>query len=135
VNVLLVFTRKSTADMFWYFTSMTTFTVVILVSVSQCTADIQELRASWMARKTVPTSYLTLERYSKIRCAEKCYAEGKQGKCKIAAFNKATKTCRLSMDSHPDAVDISDDSSGVYILPQGILDEVLQCPCQLCSIF
>jgi len=121
--------------MFWYFTSMTTFTVVILVSVSQCTADIQELRASWMARKTVPTSYLTLERYSKIRCAEKCYAEGKQGKCKIAAFNKATKTCRLSMDSHQDAVDISDDSSGVYILPQGILDEVLQCPCQLCSIF
>ena len=135
MNVLCVVTRTSTADMIWYFTSMTTFTVVILVSVSQCTADIQELRASWMARKTVPTSYLTLERYSKIRCAERCYADGKQGKCKIAAFNKSTKTCRLSMGSQPDVMDISDDSSGVYILPQGILDNVLQCPSKLFCIF
>jgi len=68
-----------------------------------------------MTGKTVATSYLTLERYSKIRCVEKCNAEGKHGRCIVAAFNKATKVCRLSMDSQQDVVDTPDDSSGVYI--------------------
>ena len=83
-----------------------------------------------MPRKTVATSYLTLERYSHMRCVEKCYAEGKQGRCTIAAFNKASSSCRLSMDSEQDVVDTQDDSSSVYILQhqppvviQGILDK------------
>jgi len=100
--------------MFWNFKLMAAFAVVIVLTVSQCNANFQEFRASLMPRKTVATSYLTLERYSHMRCVEKCYAEGKQGRCTIAAFNKATRSCRLSMDSQCDILDTSDDSSGVY---------------------
>jgi len=78
-----------------------------------------------MTKKTVATSYLTIERYSNIRCVEKCYAEKRQGRCTIAAFNKASSSCRLSMDSEQDVVDAPDDWSGIYIFqhePQGSLD-------------
>jgi len=104
--------------MFWNFTLMAAFAVVIFVSVSQCNANFQEFKASLMPRKTVATSYLTLERYSHIRCVEKCYTEGKQGRCTIAAFNTATRSCRLSMDSEQDVVDTPDDSNIVFILQQ-----------------
>jgi len=116
--------------MFWNFKLMAAFAVVIVLTVSQCNANFQEIRASLMPRKTVATSYLTLKRYSRMRCAEKCYAEGKQGRRTIAAFNKASSSCRLSMDSEQDVVDIPDDSSAVYIIQhespvvtQGILDD------------
>jgi len=86
-------------------------------------------------KETVATSYLTLERYSNIRCVEKCYAENKQGRCTIAAFNSATMSCRLRMDSQQDVVHVPDDSSGVYILQhdppvvsQGIADNHLTMP-------
>jgi len=102
--------------MFWNFKFKTAFAVVIVLTVSQCNANFQEFRASF--GKTVATSYLTLERYSNIRCVEKCYEEGKQGRCTIAAFNTASMSCRLSMDSEQDVVDTPDDSNMVYILQQ-----------------
>jgi len=71
--------------------------------------------ASNVKGKTVATSYLTSQSLSKIRCVEKSYKEGKQGKCIVAGYNKASKICRLSMDSVEDLLDIANDSSGVFI--------------------
>jgi len=116
------------ADMFWYLRLLATFVVVILVTVPQSLADIQDFKATFVKQKTITSSYLTVERYSKIQCVEKCYKEGKEGRCSIAAYNKATRSCRLSMDSQLDLLDTSDDSSGVYIYheplvtTQGIFD-------------
>ena len=116
--------------MFRNFKLMSALAVLILAKGFQCKADFQEFRALFPLRKTVATSYLTLERYSNKRCVEKCYAESKQGRCTIAAFNTATMSCRLSMDSQQDVVHVPDDSSGVYIfqhdppvVSQGIADD------------
>jgi len=112
------------ANMLWNFKDLAAFAVVILVTVSQCNADFQECRATWITKKTVATSYLTLERFSNMRCLEKCYSENRQGRCNIAAFNSASMACHLSMDSEQDIVDISDGSSGVYVFGlQGNLDD------------
>ena len=105
------------ADMFRHFKTVATFAVVFLVTVSKTHADIVEFMANFQKGKTVATSYQTLERFSKVQCAEKCYKEGKKGRCRIAGYNKDTKICRLSMDSQQ-VLDIADDSSGVFIYQQ-----------------
>jgi len=104
--------------MFWYLKASVTFVVVILATVSESRADLQEFLASFKKGKTVTASYQTLERFSKVQCADKCYQEGKLGRCRIAGYNKNTKVCRLSMDSQCDILDIADDSSGVFIYQQ-----------------
>ena len=101
--------------MCWYIKTVALFTVVILSIIALSHADFQDFFATFLKRKTVATSYLTLERFSKVQCAEKCYKEGKQGRCRIAGYNKGSKVCRLSMDSQQDVLDIADDSSGVFI--------------------
>jgi len=106
------------AEMIWNFKLMAAVTVVIVATVFLTYADIEEFMVTFLKRKTVATSYLTLERFSKVQCAEKCYKEGKQGRCRIAGYNKDTKTCRLSMDSQQDVLDFPDDSSGVFIYQQ-----------------
>ena len=115
--------------MFWYLRSLATFVVVILFTFSQSLAEIQDFKATFLKRKTITSSYLTVERYSKIQCVEKCYKEGKEGRCSIAEYNEATRSCRLSMDSQFDLLDTSDDWNGVYIYQeplvttQGILED------------
>jgi len=112
--------------MSWYFTTMATFVVVILVAVSLSYAEIADYKANFVKGKTVATSYLTVERYSKVQCVEKCYREGMEGRCSIAEYSKATRSCKLSMDSQYDVLDTSDDSSGVLIYPvtiPGIVDD------------
>ena len=112
--------------MSWYLKTMATFVVVVLVTISLSNAEIQDFKANFMKGKTVATSYLTVERYSKIQCVEKCYKEGKEGRCTIAEYSKATRSCKLSMDSQNDVLDTFDDSSGVFIYPvQGILRDML----------
>jgi len=103
--------------MFWIFKLMAQFAVIILATVSLSNADLQEFFATRLKGKTVATSYLTLKRLSQVRCAEKCYNEGR---CRIAGYNKVTKVCRLSNDSQQDVLDIADDSSSVFIYQQGI---------------
>ena len=49
---------------------------------------------------------------------EKCFEEGKKGACSVAGYNKATKVCYLSTDSEDEVVDVADELSGVFILPQ-----------------
>jgi len=100
---------------------MTTFVVVILVTVSLSYAEIQDFKATFMKGKTVATSYLTVERYSKVQCVEKCYKEGKEGRCSIAEYSKATRSCRLSLDSQYDLLDTYDDSSGVYVYQEPLV--------------
>jgi len=107
--------------MSWYFKTMTTFVVVILVTFSLSYAEIQDFKATFMKGKTVATSYLTVERYSKVQCVEKCYKEGKEGRCSIAEYSKATRSCRLSTDSQFDLLDTSDDSNGVYIYQEPLV--------------
>lgn len=97
-----------------YFQTVATFAVVSIVAFSQSLAELQDFEATFMKRKTV-NSYLTIKRYSKIQCAEKCFKERKQGRCSIAAYDKASKSCRLSMGTLQDVVDTLDDSSGVFI--------------------
>jgi len=112
--------------MSWYFTTMATFVVVILVAVSLSYAEIADYKANFVKGKTVATSYLTVERYSKVQCVEKCYREGKEGRCSIAEYSKATRSCKLSMDSQFDILDSPDDSSGIFIYPvtiQGIVED------------
>ena len=49
-----------------------------------------------------------------------------EGRCSIAEYSKATRSCKLSMDSQYDVLDTSDDSSGVLIYPvtiPGIVDD------------
>ena len=106
------------AKMFWHIKTVATYTVVILATVSLSHADLQDFVATFFKGKTVATSYLTHERRSKVQCAEKCYNERKQGRCRIAGYNKGTKICHLSMDCPYDVFDIADDSSGVFIYQQ-----------------
>jgi len=104
--------------MLCYLTTVATLAVVILATVSKSNADFQEFIATFEKGKTVATSYLTIERISKVQCADKCYKEGKQGRCRIAGYNKNTKVCRLSIDSQCDVLDIADDHNGVFIYQQ-----------------
>jgi len=104
-----------------YLKTFATFAVVILATVSKSNAELQDYIATFKKGKTVATSYLTIERISKVQCADKCYKEGKQGRCRIAGYNKNTKVCRLSMDNQCDILDFADDSSGVFIYQQGPL--------------
>ena len=101
--------------MSWYFKPMATFVVGMLVTISLSYAEIQDFKATFIKGKTVASSYLTIERYSKVQCVEKCYNEGKEGRCSIAEYSKATRSCKLSMDSQYDVLDSSDVSSGVFI--------------------
>jgi len=104
--------------MFCYFKAVATIAVVILATVFPSRADFRELRALFVNGKTVATSYLTIQSFSEVRCVERCYKEGKQGRCNIAGYNKATNSCLLSMDSQQDVVDSTDDSNGVFIFQQ-----------------
>jgi len=106
-----------------YFQTVATLAVVIIVTFSQSDAGIQDFKTTFIKRKTVANSYLTLEGYSKVQCAEKCYKERKQGRCRIAAYDKASKSCRLSMDRGQDVVATQDDSVGVFIYEQGYLKD------------
>ena len=99
-----------------YFKAVATIAVVILATVFPSRADF--FKATFMTRKTVATSYLTIQSYSGVRCVDRCCREGRKGRCSIAGYNKATKSCLLSMDSQQDVVDSTDDSNGVFIFQQ-----------------
>ena len=84
-------------------------------------AHIQDITTPFVQGKTVATSYATIQPYSKVQCAKKCYEEGRKGKCNVAGYNRETKSCQLSEDMEPDVLDAIDEAAGVYIFPQGIL--------------
>jgi len=106
--------------MCWYFKTVATFAVVILAIMSHSRADVYLYKATFITRKILPTKYLTIQPFSIIQCAAKCYEEERQGRCSIAGYNTATKSCFLSMDSWNDAIDFPDDSFGILNTTQGI---------------
>jgi len=94
--------------------------VLYLVTITCSEAQTQDITTSFVQSKTVTTSYATIQPYSKIQCVKKCYEEGRKGKCNIAGYNMATKSCQLSDDMEPDVLDATDEAEGVYIFPQGM---------------
>ena len=84
-----------------------------------CGALLIEKDTQFENRKCVGTIRLTLQHYSKIKCVQKCHEESTKGLCNVAGYNKATRTCYLSMDSHQDILDVDDEMVGVYFMDKG----------------
>jgi len=82
-------------------------------------STILTMSANFTKGKAVSTSHTTIQPYSKIQCAEKCFEEGRYGRCSVAGYNKALKACYLSVDTPQDVVDVADDMSGVYFIKNG----------------
>ena len=87
--------------------------------IPQCEALLIEKDTRFENKKSVASSRITLQQYSKIKCVQKCHEENTKGLCNVAGYNKANKTCHLSMDSHQDVLDVDDEMSGVYFMEQG----------------
>ena len=99
-----------------------TFKITLCVHVliiTACVALIIEKDRRFVNKKCVGSSRMTLYHYSKIKCVQKCHEESTKGLCNVAGYNKATKTCYLSMDSHQDVSDVNDELSGVYFMEKG----------------
>jgi len=82
--------------------------------ISPCKADIQSVTTMFTEKKCVATSHTTLQNISKIKCVEKCNEERQKGRCTLAGYNKATKTCYLSVDDPQDVLDTADEMTGVF---------------------
>ena len=115
------FTDKNGTAMVFDLTLKITFIGLVFI-VLHCGALIIEKDTRFVNRKCVGTSRMTLQQYSKIKCVQKCHEENTKGLCNVAGYNKATKTCYLSMDSHQDVLDVADDMSGVYFMEKGTVN-------------
>jgi len=94
----------------------TLFGLVVIMPI--CVALLIEEETMFVDKKSVQTSHTTLEKYSKIKCVQKCHAESTKGLCSVAGYNKATQTCYLSIDNHHDVLDVGSDMSGVFFMSQ-----------------
>ena len=92
---------------------MAFLSIVLLVTVTMCTATIQSVTTKYIEKKTVATSHTTLQKISEIKCVERCNKERKNGMCTVAGYNKATQTCYLSVDKPQTVLDTDDEMSGV----------------------
>jgi len=88
--------------------------VVLLLTVSLCYANIESLRFTFTGKKGVTTSHTTLHDISDIQCARKCNKERQNGRCTLAGYDKQTKTCYLSDDDPLNVTDIDDEMTGVF---------------------
>ena len=89
-------------------------TITILLTITLCNATIQSVMTMFTEKKSVATSHTTLQKISKIKCVEKCNKERQNGRCTLAGYNKATKTCYLSVDDPQNVVDTTDEMTGVF---------------------
>jgi len=94
--------------------------IILLLTLSLCNADIQSVSTRFTGKKNVATSYATLQKISKIKCAERCNQDRRKGKCSLAGYNKATKTCYLSDDDPLNALDTDDEMAGVFFYEQDV---------------
>ena len=89
-----------------------------LCTIAVCELTIyKQFTWNFINGKTVSSSYLTVQPYSMLQCADRCSTQNTT--CRIAEYNKVTKACRLSADSPNTVVDVDDDSVGVFFLPRG----------------
>ena len=99
--------------------------IILFVVISLCNAKIQSVTTEFTGKKCVATSHTTLQKISKIKCVEKCNQERQNGRCTLAGYNKATKTCYLSVDDPLDVLDTDDEMTGVFFYqpePTGIIN-------------
>jgi len=92
----------------------------LLFTISLCNATIQSVTTKFTEKKSVTTSYATLNTVSKIKCVERCNQDRKNGRCSLAGYNKATKTCYLSDDDPLNALDTDDEMAGVFFYEQDL---------------
>jgi len=85
-----------------------------LMTIALCMATIQSVKTKFTEGKKLSTSHTTLQGISKIKCVEKCSKEKQTGGCTLAGYNKATKTCYLSVDGPQDVFDTTDEMFGVF---------------------
>jgi len=102
-------------DMAFFHEHVFNISVMFLLTISMCNADIQTVTTRFTEKKSVATSHTTLQKISKIQCVEKCNKERQNGKCSMAGYNKATKTCYLSNDDQQNAQDTDDEMTGVFL--------------------
>jgi len=88
--------------------------LILFLVISLCNANIESVTTLFTEKKCVATSHTTLQKISKIRCVEKCNQERQKGRCTLAGYNKATKTCFLSVDNPQDVLDTTDEMTGVF---------------------
>jgi len=91
----------------------------ILFTSSICGATLLTTYAMFAKGKAVLTSHTTIQPYSKIQCAMKCFEEGQNGGCSVAGYNKTLEACYLSLDSLQDVVEVADEMSGVLYANDG----------------
>ena len=88
--------------------------IILFVAFSLGNANIQSVRTEFTEKKCVANSHTTLQNISKIMCVERCIQERQKGRCTMAGYNKATKTCFLSVDDPQDVLDTTDEMTGVF---------------------
>ena len=97
--------------------SVATAAVVFVWTCSLSSANIQTAQTNFTRGIKVATNYMTLQSYSKIKCVGKCFDEKRHGRCSIAGYNLATRTCYLSNDIQDDLLS-TDDTYGVFLYPE-----------------
>jgi len=90
------------------------FAMFFLLGLYLCTATLQSAMTTFTVKKCVATSHTTVQMISNIQCVEKCNKERQTGGCTLAGYNKATKTCYLSVDDPNDVMDTADEMAGVF---------------------
>lgn len=102
--------------------AFTASATLLVITVALTRATIKEVQATFVAQRQVTNSHAVLPKYSKSQCMRTCFTEGQKDRCNVAGYNKATKTCYLSMDDPQDVASVDDENIGVFYLreAQGI---------------
>jgi len=85
-----------------------------LISIPLCMAAIQSVTTKFTEGKILSTSYTTLQKISKIQCVDRCNKDRQTSGCTLAGYNKATRSCYLSVDGPLDVLDTTDEAYGVF---------------------
>ena len=127
-------------DMAFFLEYVLNISIMFLLTISMCNADIQSVTTTFTEMKSVATSHTTLQGISKIKCVEKCDKERQNGNCTLAGYDKRTKTCYLSDDDPMNVLDTEDKMIGVFFYEQymtGILclDQKIYLNSPKCFVF
>jgi len=80
--------------------------------------NMLSVTTTFMKNKITSTYYATMQPYSQVQCIGRCLQDKLNNKCNIAGYDKAAKACYLSGDSLQDVVDVGDEMSGVFVMPE-----------------
>jgi len=96
---------------------------VLLMTISLCNASIHNVTTRFTGKKSVATSYTTLQTISKIKCVERCNIERLSGRCTLAGYDKRTKTCYLSDDDPMNVLNTEDEMAGVFFYEPNVTEQ------------